>query len=237
MHCALIGPLSMTEHPALLIESADEQWRCTCIPVASGYAALDPAPDVVVLFPSQDATLLLDALKACPPVRAPWLAACGPYGASCDLQLNSGELARLPTSIAALEHSGRLPVLCEAHLPRAIALADELLHALELRPRLGAWRFLPDMLAMTALHPALLSGLSAVLYPAIGPRFGLSAPAVERSLRIAVESAWSTSRLASLDRLFGLSIDPAKGKPTNREFLCQMSEHLYYALCRAGEGS
>jgi two-component system response regulator (stage 0 sporulation protein A) len=49
---------------------------------------------------------------------------------------------------------------------------------------------------------------------------------VERCIRHAIESTWSRGDMAALERLFGLSIDPDRGKPTNREFLAMIAQHL-----------
>ena len=36
----------------------------------------------------------------------------------------------------------------------------------------------------------------------------------------------------ALERFFGQSIDPQRGKPTNREFLCRMRERLCFDAAR-----
>lgn len=231
MHCLLIGPEDLTLYPMLHLESADERWRCTAL----GHAANAlPAAETVVFFPGVPGEALLDRLSEETPVPPPWLVCCGWQDPRCDLALAPEELTALPGRIRQLEESGRLPRACAALLPNAEQEAGTLLRALALHPRLGAWAFLPRMTALASLHPALLDHVSAVLYPMLGRCCGLSAAAVERRLRIAVESAWSTSPLTALERYFGQAIDPEKGKPTNREFLCQMAEHLRLALRTSG---
>ena len=111
-------------------------------------------------------------------------------------------------------------------------LAQGLLNALGVPERLRAWDFLPDMTALTAVHPPLLTNLRGRLYPMAGASCGLSAAAVERSLRLCVESIWSRGNLAVLERFFGSSVDPERGKPTNREFLCRVQERIVLAARR-----
>lgn len=229
MYCVLFGSESVTYYPALQLESADENWRCCCTDQPALCFTAHAAAEVLVLLPGEASRALLASLLACPPIRAPWIVAAGWDCGEADLSLPIASLASLPDKLHALVATGQLPSLCVRNLPRLTALAVELLRTLTLRPTLGAWRFLPDMLAAAAAHPALLDSVSTTLYPLFGASCGLKASAVERSLRIAVESAWSTSPLSALDRYFGQSIDPEKGKPTNREFLCQMAEHLYLA--------
>ena len=40
--------------------------------------------------------------------------------------------------------------------------------------------------------------------------------------------------IGALDRFFGSSVDPEKGKPTNREFLCRIREHITLGALRLG---
>ena len=232
MECVLFGAASDTRMPSLLIESMDEKWRCT--PVNDPGAAYGLRCDVLVVFPCAGAAELVGLLRLRPPMQAPYLVMCSQEGEGCDLMLTRGELSRLPALIGEREQQGLLPQLCLARVPLMTELAMGLLKALELRPELTAWRFLPEMAALTAVHPALLDGLSAHLYPLIGSRYGMRPAAVERSLRLAVESAWTRSSIWALERFFGQSIDPEKGKPTNREFLCQVCEHLTLAAQRLG---
>ena len=79
---------------------------------------------------------------------------------------------------------------------------------------------------------ALLCDLNGRLYPLCARRHGLNAALVERRLRLALESTWSRAKLAALERFFGHSVDPEKGKPTNKEFLWQMAERLSIAMKR-----
>lgn len=230
MECVLFGTTAETRLPSLMIESMDEKWRCT--PVEDPGAAYGLRCDVLVLFPCEGAAELTELLRRRPPMQAPYLVACSGENGTCDLMLAPEELTTLPVRIAARERRGMIPQLCRARIPMMMELAEGLLRALELRPELTAWRFLPEMAALTAVHPALLSGLSSQLYPLIGSRYDMRPAAVERSLRLAVESAWTRSSIWALERFFGQSIDPEKGKPTNREFLCQVSEHLTLAAQR-----
>jgi len=91
---------------------------------------------------------------------------------------------------------------------------------------------LPDMAALTAVHPAYLTDLQHGLYPVTGQRHRMTAGAVERSLRLCVEATWSRGALEDLERFFGSSVDPDRGKPTNREFLCRVQERITLGASR-----
>ena len=85
---------------------------------------------------------------------------------------------------------------------------------------------LPEMAALTVVHPPLLTDVTHGLYPLMAHRAQLTPCAVERRLRLAIESTWNRGDYDAIARFFGQSVDPERGKPTNREFLCQLQERL-----------
>ena len=73
---------------------------------------------------------------------------------------------------------------------------------------------------------AVLCDLKRHVYGPVGEACSCSAACVERNLRYAIECAWVRGDLAVLQRRFGYTIDKERGKPTNRAFLAQISEHI-----------
>jgi len=67
-------------------------------------------------------------------------------------------------------------------------------------------------------------------YAECAQSFQTSAAAVERCLRVAVESVFTQGSLAGIERFFGATVDPERGKPTNRAFLMQAAQQLRYSL-------
>lgn len=68
------------------------------------------------------------------------------------------------------------------------------------------------------------------LYLSCAQQFSTTPAAVERCLRVAVESVFTQGSLAGIERHFGATIDPERGKPTNRAFLLQAAQQLRLAL-------
>ena len=89
-----------------------------------------------------------------------------------------------------------------------------------------------EVVALCAAHPVLMDDLRHRLYPLVARRHAMTPAAVERSLRLAVESTWSRGDLAKLERFFGHSVDPERGKPTNKEFLARLQERMALAAER-----
>ena len=68
------------------------------------------------------------------------------------------------------------------------------------------------------------------LYRDCAAAFGVSPASVERCLRVAVESVFTLGSISGIERCFGATVDPERGKPTNRAFLCQAAQRLRLLL-------
>lgn len=214
------------------VEDLGDHWRCVpCASAADAYQAARRA-DVLILCPCRATDALLARIASRPMATPPYLLGSGVAHALLDGNLSPDSLPSLPAWLSRHEARGLLPRLAAARLPEMTCLARGLLRALSVPPGLRAWSFLPDMAALAALHPALMTDLRARLYPLSARRHGMTPAAVERSLRLCVESAWSHGRLDALERFFGQSVDPERGKPTNREFLRRVSDELSAAARR-----
>ena len=216
----------------LAVENLGDAWRCAACANRSEAHQEAHGADILILLPCRASEDWLSRLACHPLAAPPYLLGSGVDHPMLDGQTSLESLSFLPEWLADHERQGLLPRLAAAQLPEMTCLARGLLRALSVPPGLRAWSFLPDMAAMAALHPALLKDLRSRLYPLAARRHGMTSAAVERSLRLCVESAWSRGRLESLERFFGQSVDPERGKPTNREFLQRISAELTAAACR-----
>jgi len=212
------------------LEDLGEEWRCCTLTGAE--AALQRMrrhyTGLLILTDCPAASALVTAMSAQPLLSPPWTLGWGRDAPDGRLT----EISALPRWLQMQRMAGALPSLSGLRLPEVRPLAEGLLHALGVRRGLGAWRFLPEMAALTAVHPPLLTDLQHRLYPMAAALCGMTPPAVERSLRLCVESTWSRGSLEALERFFGSSVDPERGKPTNREFLCRVQERLTLAAER-----
>ena len=66
------------------------------------------------------------------------------------------------------------------------------------------------------------------LYRIIGEHFGATPTAVEKAIRYAIEAAWLDGDIYTQHRLFGISIDESRGKPTNAEFIARVALEFAY---------
>ncbi len=211
------------------VEDLGEDWRCAPATQAEqALRQLQAGVNLLLLQSGGESGALLELLAA-RPLLAP------PYILGLDMDAPDGRLgaiAELPQRLQTWREQGRLPVLAKRHLQSTAEIAAALLRTMEVPRRLGAWVFLPEMAALTVVHPPLLQDLSHGLYPLIAARYGMTAAGVERRLRLCVESTWMHGSLDALERFFGSSVDPERGKPTNREFLCRVQERLTLTMQR-----
>lgn len=208
MRCVILSAsLAQGRRWLMDVENRGECWHGQiCLTAAEAYQAMQEAyAEVCLLCPGPQAALLARLLSERPLLSPPWV-------------IRPGEM--LPAG---------LPPGVLLSLERLTCLARGLLRALTANQTLRAADFLPDMAALAVAHPPLMENLHARLYPLVARRHGMTPAAVERSLRTLVESTWSHGELAALERFFGCSVDPEKGKPTNKEFLCRLQERLTLA--------
>lgn len=71
--------------------------------------------------------------------------------------------------------------------------------------------------------PTIMDNLNVMLYPAISERFDTTGTRVERAIRHMIDVAWCRGDPDALDRYFGNTVDPEKGKPTNKAFLVRIT--------------
>lgn len=227
MHCLIVADNPLTLDRALfeLENLSDAYTGHTAHQAEQALFCLSACPiEVVLLFPGAPSAQLSQALWTQPPLSPPYLLG----GADGDLP----PISALPRWLEETRRTLTLPTLALHRLPTYLPLAVQLLSALDIPPSLRAWDFLPELTVLTMLHPPLLHDLQHFLYPLMARRHGLSVSAVERRLRLAVESTWNRGDYEALERFFGQSVDPDRGKPTNREFLCQLQQRLMLTVRR-----
>ena len=177
-----------------------------------------------------------DALAASRPIQPPRILFAAPpewcvhrpLWADCTVG-TGGDLNRLCDLIdlLALKPLSRLAMQQRKPLEQQIErFLDELSIKKRLKGRTYAAWLLGRIVPSTAEDVPPLSAL----YGDCARMFDTSSAAVERCLRVAVESVFTQGSLHSIERFFGATVDPERGKPTNRAFLLQAAQQLRYSL-------
>ena len=84
-------------------------------------------------------------------------------------------------------------------------------------------RYLVRAIRLAVQDPELVEAITKGLYPAVAQAFNATPSRVERAIRHAIEIALNRCDLDTLNRYFGNTMSPSKGKPTNGEFIARIS--------------
>ena len=90
------------------------------------------------------------------------------------------------------------------------------------------YQFLREAIKMTVDSPEIISSITKKLYPTIAERFETSPSKVERAIRHAIEHAWNRGNIDYKNEIFGYTVHPEKGRPSNGEFLAAIAHYLNY---------
>lgn len=77
---------------------------------------------------------------------------------------------------------------------------------------------------IVAEDPSVAEQITKGLYPEVAKEFNETPPRVERSIRHAIESAFDRCDLRVIERYFGNTVSPKKGRPTNSEFITRLAD-------------
>lgn len=119
-----------------------------------------------------------------------------------------------------------LPKLAAAQETEALRLTEIFLEGIGFSAEYKGYRYAHWLLGRLARSTCGESWALKSLYAGCAKAFCTTPGAVERSLRLAVENVFTHGDLAGIDRFFGATIDPERGKPTNRAFLLQGAQQL-----------
>ncbi|MDO5328109.1 MAG: sporulation initiation factor Spo0A C-terminal domain-containing protein [Clostridia bacterium] len=202
-------------------------------------------PDLLILegnLSGLDGFKLLEILGATMPApprtlylgRAEWLDKALQTGADCAACENADNDALSSALQKAMEPTPRLAKKWEEERLR---IAEELLNELSIPDTLKGKAYMRYSCGALACAPSLAQSFSSRLYPITAREFHTTPQAVERAIRTAVEYTWLHGDLNAIQRLFGMTVDADRGKPTNAEFLSLLAEHVKSRIGKSMRGT
>lgn len=105
-------------------------------------------------------------------------------------------------------------------------LVTDIIHEVGVPAHIKGYQFLRDAIIMSVLDMDMLNSVTKMLYPEVAKKHGTTPSRVERAIRHAIEVAWSRGKVDVLNEMFGYTIDVAKGKPTNSEFIALITDKI-----------
>ncbi len=118
-----------------------------------------------------------------------------------------------------------IPAMAMAGKKEREAVINDLLDEMKLPHKLKGRRFIARGIDIFVSTGTMRGDFDNTLYPALGSLFGTTRYAVEKNIRTAIETTWLNGDLEVIQRLFGMSIDSERGKPTNSECISMLAEH------------
>ena len=117
--------------------------------------------------------------------------------------------------------------------PREVVLKNmvtDVIHEIGVPAHIKGYQYLREAIMIAVDDMDVINAVTKVLYPEVAKRFNTTASRVERAIRHAIEVAWDRGDLETLQKYFGYTVNSAKGKPTNSEFIAMISDRLVLEL-------
>lgn len=77
---------------------------------------------------------------------------------------------------------------------------------------------------IVAEDPSVAERITKELYPEVAKRFGDIPSRTERAIRHAIEASFDRCDIRVIERYFGNTVSPKKGRPTNSEFITRLAD-------------
>ena len=102
----------------------------------------------------------------------------------------------------------------------------DLLHTLGVPSQIKGYQYLREGILMLYQSTGLIGGITKEVYPEIAKKYRTTPSRVERSIRHMIEKTWNQGSIEEIDHIFGSTVAPEKGKPTNSEFMAGICEYI-----------
>ena len=120
----------------------------------------------------------------------------------------------------------------EVHAPALEGLVTGIIHEIGVPAHIKGYQYLREAIMIAVDDMDVINAVTKVLYPEVAKRFATTPSRVERAIRHAIEVAWDRGDLETLQHYFGSTVNSAKGKPTNSEFIALIADRLQLQMKR-----
>ncbi len=108
-----------------------------------------------------------------------------------------------------------------------------IIHEIGVPAHIKGYQYLREAILIAVQDMDVINAVTKVLYPEVASRFSTTPSRVERAIRHAIEVAWDRGDLETLQKYFGYTVNSAKGKPTNSEFIAMIADRLQLRMRRS----
>lgn len=111
---------------------------------------------------------------------------------------------------------------------------SEALREIGVPAHVKGFRSLREAIKILVNNENLVDYVTSDIYPQVAETLGTTPTRVERTIRHAIESAWDRGDLEVLQKWFGNTVSPSRGKPTNSEFIATVSDIIRMEVQQSG---
>ncbi|MEJ8776485.1 sporulation transcription factor Spo0A [Pseudogracilibacillus sp. ICA-222130] len=101
-----------------------------------------------------------------------------------------------------------------------------IMHEIGVPAHIKGYLYIREAIQMVYEDVELLGAITKILYPDIAKKYNTTPSRVERAIRHAIEVAWDRGNIDSITEMFGYTVNIAKAKPTNSEFIAMLADRL-----------
>ena len=236
---------SSEEFRILLKESIETSGEFTLVGVTgSGREALELAaathPQLVladVALPELDGLSLLQEMQKLTPAPRTIVVSAFCNDRTVQEAMNRGAYYFMakPVNLQSLLEQMRFAVQGEAaeepaYSPTLESRVTAIIHEVGVPAHIKGYQYVREAIMIAVEDMDVINAVTKVLYPEVAKRFGTTPSRVERAIRHAIEVAWDRGDLETLQHYFGYTVNSAKGKPTNSEFIAMIADRISLQL-------
>lgn len=115
------------------------------------------------------------------------------------------------------------PVTKETQVENIEDVISEIFLEIGVPEHILGYRYSEFAIRIAIENPDIINAITYELYPTVANKFNTTASGAERAIRNAIECSWERISMEAMEKYFGNTVSPIKGKPTNREFIARIA--------------
>lgn len=216
-------------------EMENRLWNTEYIADGRQAVALAAHCDVLLIHHclcGMDGWQVCETLAASPPLHPPRILFIGPSAFAskhpdwADCAVEAGVSVPQLCNLLLVLIQKPLPRLTAAQMPWITQTVKQFLDEIAMHPQLKGRAYAAWLLERMLPSPVWEQQPLGLSYAACAKAFATTPASVERCLRVAIENVFMRGSISGIEHFFGATVDPERGKPTNRAFLLQAVQEL-----------
>ncbi len=107
-----------------------------------------------------------------------------------------------------------------------------IIHEIGIPAHVKGYPLIRSAILMAINDMEIINHITKQLYPDLAKMYKTTPSRVERAIRHAIELAWDRGNREVMETMFGYTISPDKGKPTNSEFIAMIADNMRLRIKR-----